>query len=58
MFFYNDGEEFADLSVPTMLGSGNYRDAAASITANNTTSNYRSTFIVPILHNTTASPAL
>ncbi|KAF2865062.1 hypothetical protein BDV95DRAFT_632567 [Massariosphaeria phaeospora] len=49
-------KKFADVPLTAMLESGNYREAAAAIATNaNATSRYRSTFLVPTLHNMTAS---
>ena len=57
-------KKFADVSLTAMLESGNYHDAATAataataVTANVSTPNYRSTFLVPTLHNMTLSSPL
>ena len=51
-------KKFADVPLTAMLESGNYHAAAAAIAANNSTSTYRSTFLVPTLHNMTISSPL
>jgi cholesterol 25-hydroxylase len=51
-------KKFADVPLTAMLESGNYHAAAAAIAANNSTSTYSSTFLVPTLHNMTMSSPL
>jgi cholesterol 25-hydroxylase len=54
-------KKFADVPLAAMLESGNYHSAARALATNyNTTvdGSYRSTFLVPTLHNMTASSPL
>lgn len=54
-------KKFADVPLAAMLESGNYYSAAAALSGHHnstTSSGYRSTFLVPTLHNITLSSPL